>query len=178
MQEKVYKADFGTQILSVIVRTIVICIASFIAVGVLQIVLSFISPFLNYKIKMFFGGYAKLEFLILIIAFIYSLVYTFSIKNVRIAIDGNILSIIRTNKVQEDYSFHNTKFFLNEKTSDLTVLGKVSSNYIMKIIDSSGYSKQICCFAFSKKTFYDLKNEITRICNEMEEKNNDDHFRN
>lgn len=170
MKEKSFKSNLFIMIITIIIKTLIISIPTFLILAILVDILPTIINFNMFrKILYYFGNWRNLEFIVLLLIFIYSLWYTLSNK-VKINIDGKYLIYTKNNKKQI-IDFYNSQILFRERVEDVTLIGKLSSNYTIQIVNSDGFNKEICCYCFNKKDYNNLKKTIKRKYMEVKNDN-------
>lgn len=165
MNDKVFKSNLFTIILVIFIKTLVIIIPAFIVATLLIDVLPVFFDFdLFQRLFYYFNNWKNLELVIVFLAFVYSISYAV-INKVSIIIDGKYFIYIRNNKKQI-FDISSSQILFREKVEDVSIIGKLSSNYTIQIIGCDGYNKEICCYCFNKKDYAHLKKIIKQYYKE------------
>lgn len=159
MEEKIFKSSLFIIIITMIVKTLIISIPSFLMAAILVDILPTILGFnLFKKIFYYFGNWENLELTIVLFAFIYSIGYSI-INKMEVKLDGKYLIYIKNNK-RQIIDIYNSQILFREKIENATLIGKLSSNYTIQIVNNNGFNNEICCYCFSKKDYNSLKKSI------------------
>lgn len=151
MDEKCYKSNLLFQIVGTILRSIVI--------------------FIIMEFVIFFSGtcYAILNWLLLLVALLCSIIYTFFFQKIRIIIRNQDMIVIRGYDDEDVYSFQDHTIMVYEDENENTVLGHLSCAYKIKILDAYGNVTEVRCYSFSKEKYLELKQDVSAIYKKMEE---------
>lgn len=150
MDEKCYKSNLLFQIVGTILRAIIIFI-------IMEFFVCFSRTY-----------YAILNWLLLLVALLCSIIYTFFFQKIKIIIRNQCMIIIRGYD-ELVYNFKDYVIMVYEDEYETTVLGHLSSAYKIKILDAYGNVTKVCCYSFSKEKYMELKQDVSAIYKKMEE---------
>ena len=158
MEDKaVYKSSMAIHIICIAVRTVIIYIPFMIIMGLLQYHVPLILRFVD-----FLGSWAAVVLVSLLCTLAFSIISLNRHKTeITVDNDGGV-SVFRGNWTGRDYDISDT-IFVFQKEEGGGIFRAVAFGWVIKATDIDGNTETIYAYAFSKKRFYELKENIDAI---------------
>jgi hypothetical protein len=156
-----YKSSMGMHIISVIVRAFIVFVPLNLLVGILQDrILIF------WQLGNLFGGWDRVLLFLFLCALVFSVI---SLKKhrIKITVDNNgVVTMLYGNGAKRSYSLSNTIFAFQKEAGGIR-FRFVAFEWVIEVTDIHGNTEKIYAYAFSKRNFYKLVENIEELQREV-----------